>query len=144
MFMDIFEKRKSCPHSWLITGLVARVTRRVPLVHQELLTSPVHLSSPPVFSGVRLSRSLVFCVVFCRWLFVPLSCFPLIFSVLLVFSYSDCTFGIFKLFLYTIYHKIYKKSQKMYTITLNVYIWPHLNFIWYLQFTCLSKILMYL
>jgi hypothetical protein len=37
----------------------------VPLVEQELFTIPEHLSSPPVFSGVRVVRSLVFCVVFC-------------------------------------------------------------------------------
>jgi len=38
------------------TGL----TRRVPLVEQELLTLPEHMSSPPVFSGVCVTRSLVF------------------------------------------------------------------------------------
>jgi hypothetical protein len=31
----------------------------VPLVEQELLTLPEHLSSPPVLSGVRVSRFLV-------------------------------------------------------------------------------------
>jgi hypothetical protein len=36
------------------------------LVEQELLTLYDHLSSHPVFSGVRVARSLVFCVVFCR------------------------------------------------------------------------------
>jgi len=46
---------------------------RVPLVKQELLTLPEHLSSPPVFSVVRVAGSLVFCVVFCRLLFVLLS-----------------------------------------------------------------------
>jgi hypothetical protein len=50
---------RSLPHSWLITGFVTRLTRRVPLVEQELLTVPEHLSSPPVFSGVRVTRSLV-------------------------------------------------------------------------------------
>ena len=48
----------------LITGFVARLTRRVTLVEQELLTLPEHLSSPPVFSGVRFTRSLVLCVCF--------------------------------------------------------------------------------
>jgi hypothetical protein len=42
----------------------------VPLVEQELLTMTEHLSSPSVFSGVRVTRSLVLCVVFCRSLFV--------------------------------------------------------------------------
>jgi hypothetical protein len=35
-----------------------------PLVEEELLTLPEHLSSPPVFSGVRVTRSLVLCVCF--------------------------------------------------------------------------------
>jgi len=48
----------------LITGFVTRLTRRVPLVEQELLTLPENLSSPPVFSGVRVTRSLVLCVCF--------------------------------------------------------------------------------
>jgi hypothetical protein len=54
----------------IITGYVTRLTRQVPLGEQELLTLPEYLSSPPVFSGVRVTRSLVFCVVFCRSLFV--------------------------------------------------------------------------
>ena len=33
------------------------VLRRVPLVEQELLTLVEHLSSPPVISGVRVTRS---------------------------------------------------------------------------------------
>ena len=52
------------PHSRLITGFVTRLTRRVPLVEQELLILPKHLSSPPVFSGVRVTRSLVLYVCF--------------------------------------------------------------------------------
>jgi hypothetical protein len=36
----------------------------VQLVEQELLTLPEHLSSSPVFSGVRVTRSLVLCVCF--------------------------------------------------------------------------------
>jgi hypothetical protein len=55
---------RSFTHSWLITGFVTRLTRRVPLVEQELLTLLEHLSSPPVFGGVRVSRSLVLCVCF--------------------------------------------------------------------------------
>jgi hypothetical protein len=47
-----------------------RLTRRVPLVEQELPTLPEHLSSPPVFSGARVTRSLVVCVTFCKSLFV--------------------------------------------------------------------------
>jgi hypothetical protein len=60
--------------SWLITRFVTRVTR-VSLVEQELLTFMEHLSSSLVFSGVHITRSLVFCVVFCRSWFVLLSFF---------------------------------------------------------------------
>ena len=54
----------SFPRSWLITGFVTRLTRRVKLVGQELFGLPEHLSSPPVFSGVRVTRSLVLYVCF--------------------------------------------------------------------------------
>jgi hypothetical protein len=53
-------------HSWNITGFVTRLTRRMPLVEQELLTLPEHLRSPPVFSGVRITRSLVLCLFIFR------------------------------------------------------------------------------
>ena len=52
------------PRSWLITGFVTRLTRRVPLVKQELPIPPEHLSSPLDFSGVRITRSLVLSVCF--------------------------------------------------------------------------------
>jgi hypothetical protein len=57
---------------------------------------PEHLSSPPVFSGVRITRSLVFSVVFCISLFVLLSFFfwPIVLSVLLRFTASNYSFGI--------------------------------------------------
>jgi hypothetical protein len=67
---------RSFPHSRLITGFVTRLTRRVPLVEQELLTLVEHLSSPPLFSGVRVTRSLVLhvcfvdgCLSFCTFSF---------------------------------------------------------------------------
>jgi hypothetical protein len=43
-------------------GKIVIVT--IPLVEEELLTLPEHLSSHPVFSGVRVTRSLVLCVCF--------------------------------------------------------------------------------
>jgi hypothetical protein len=60
----------------LITGFVTRLTRRVPLVEQEQLTLPEHLSPSPV----RVARSLVLCVCFvdrclslCPFSFIVLS-----------------------------------------------------------------------
>ena len=55
---------RSFPHSRLITGFVARLTRRVSLVEQKRFTLPEHPSSPPVFSGIRVTRSLVLYVCF--------------------------------------------------------------------------------
>jgi hypothetical protein len=68
---------RSFPHSRLITGgFVTRLTRRVSLVEQELPTLPDHLSSPPIFSGIRVTRSLVLyicfvdrCLSFCTFSF---------------------------------------------------------------------------
>ena len=51
---------------------MTRVTRRMSLVEQELPTLPEHLSSPPIFSGVRVTRSLVLYVCFVWSLFVLL------------------------------------------------------------------------
>jgi hypothetical protein len=61
----VVNNSQSFPHSWLITGFVTRLTPRVPLVEQELLNIPEHLSSPAVFSVTRS-----FMCVFCRSLFV--------------------------------------------------------------------------
>jgi hypothetical protein len=66
----------------IITRFVTRATRWVPLVDQELLTLP---ELTPVFSGVRVVRSLVFCVVFCRSLFVIF----LLTIVLFVLRFTD-------------------------------------------------------
>ena len=89
----------SFPHSRLITGFVARLTRRLPLVEQELLTLLDHPISPLFFNGVRLTRSLVLyicfvdlCLSFCTFFGV------IVLSVFLRYTDSDCSFGIFKLF----------------------------------------------
>ena len=68
---------RSFPHSWPITEFATRVTRLLPIVEQERLTLPEHLHSHPSpdFSGVPVTHSLVFCVVFCGSLFVLLSLF---------------------------------------------------------------------
>jgi len=45
---------------------------------EELLILPEHLSSPPVFSVVRVAQPLVFFVVFCGSLYVLLAFFFLV------------------------------------------------------------------
>ena len=77
----VINTSRSFPHSWVITGFVTRLTRRIPLVEQELPTFPEHLSSPPDFSGVPFIRSLVLwvcfvnrCLSFFSFSFWPLCC----------------------------------------------------------------------
>ena len=89
------------PHSQLITGFVIRLTRRVSLVEQKLLILPEHLSSPPIFNGVRVTRYLVLCVClvdrclsFCTFTFGH---FVVCSSSIYEFYYP---FGIFKLFIH--------------------------------------------
>ena len=72
---------RSFPHLRLVTGFVTRLTRRVPLVEQKMLTLPEHLSLLPIFSGVRVTLSLVLCACFvdrclsfCAFFFLPLCC----------------------------------------------------------------------
>jgi len=71
----VLNTSRSFPHSRLITGFVTRLTRWVPLVEQELLTLPEHLSSSPVFSGVRVTRLVLYicfvdrCLSFCTFYF---------------------------------------------------------------------------
>ena len=83
------------------------VTRWVSLVEQELLTLPEHLSSPPVFNRVRVARSLVLCVMFCRSLFVICS-----------FSFGHCVvrpsiygFWLLLCYLQTLLHHARSKSK---------------------------------
>ena len=64
---------------WMCVGnsSFSRLTQRVPTVEQELLTPLEHLRSPMVAHGVRVTRSLVWCVClidhcfsfFCFWPF---------------------------------------------------------------------------
>ena len=75
----------------------SRLTRRMQLVEQELLTLPEHLNSPPVFSGVRVTRSLVVCVYFvdhCLSFFFWPFCCLFFFDIRIRIT----PFGIFKLF----------------------------------------------
>jgi hypothetical protein len=60
-------------------------------VEQELLTHPDHISSPLGFSGVCVARSLGFCVIFCRSLFVHFH-LVIVLSVL-QFTASDYPLG---------------------------------------------------
>ena len=67
---------KNIIQTWFSIGFVTRVSQRVQLVEQDIFSLPEHLRLHEVFSWVRVARSLVFCVMLCRSLFVLLSfCF---------------------------------------------------------------------
>jgi hypothetical protein len=91
-----------------MTGFLTRLTRGVPLVEQELPTLPEHLSSPPVFSGVRVTRSLVLyvcfvdhCLSFFFWLLCCLPFFDLrILITPLVFSNSSFDYILLVIYMY--------------------------------------------
>ena len=86
--MYVVNASRSFPHSLLITWFVTRITRLVPLVEQELLTLPEHISSITEFGGIRVTRSLFLCIMRCRSLCVP---FP--------FGHCDVCYSIYRLWL---------------------------------------------
>jgi hypothetical protein len=97
--MKLVLLERSFPHSWFIAGFITRLTRCLQMVEQDLLTLPEHLSSPPDFSGFRVTLSLALCV--CpvdRCLSFVLFRLIIVLSVLLRFTESDYPFDIFKLF----------------------------------------------
>jgi hypothetical protein len=98
MNMDMLRLSKTIPDPILIH--VTRLTRRVPLVEQELLTLPEHLSSSPVFNVGSCYSIFRFMCMFCRSLFVflPFYLLAIVLSVLFLFTASDYPFDIFKLF----------------------------------------------
>ena len=80
---------RSCPHSRIIIKLVARVTRRVPLVKSEPPTFPEHLSSWMLIVGFVLLIFSFLSIIVChvvRWRLA---------NVLLPFTASDYPFSIF-------------------------------------------------
>ena len=88
------------PRSCLITGFLIWVAPRMPLMNQELLIfteAPGFILS---FHGVHVAQILVFCVVFCRSLFV-LFLLSIVLSVLR-FTVSEYPFDIFKFFVFVL------------------------------------------
>jgi len=84
-------------HNFHIIKALNILAIKMSLVEQELLTLPEHLSSPPDFSGVSVTRSLVLyvcfedrCLTFCTFSFD---------HCVLRYTDSDYHFGILELFL---------------------------------------------
>jgi hypothetical protein len=118
----VVNSSRSFTHSWLITEFVTRLTRRVSPVEQELHTLPEHMSSPPIFSGVRVTKSLVLYVCFLDRI-CPFVLFLLanVLSVLLWYTDSDYRFkfGIFKLYL--LWFKFLFISEWLFCLPLKLY-----------------------
>ena len=70
------------------------------IVERELPTLPEHPSSSPVFSGIRVTRSLVLCVMFCRSLPAPFSFGHCVVCPSSIYEYWLPPFDIFKLVLF--------------------------------------------
>jgi len=116
--------------SWHITVFVTRITRRVPLVKQELLILPEHLSSPPVFCGVRVTRSSVLCVCFVDrclsfWPFSFVHCVICSTSIYILKYKSSLQFVNF--YIQTRYIRVY--NVRGYLVDFNCYAKSHVH--WY-------------
>ena len=84
---------RSIHHSWLINGFLTRVNRSLNCLQE-------HTSSTHGLRAVHAVPSLVFCVVFCRLLFVHLTFFVWSLCFLFFFDWRIMItpFDIFKLF----------------------------------------------
>ena len=83
------------------------------LLEQELLTLPGHLSSSPVFNGVRVLRSLVFCIVLFRSLFVLFLYLLVTVLSVLRFMDSDYPFGIYFTYFVPVFKYCYSDSRNL-------------------------------
>ena len=68
------------PREWRIE-VCHRLFQPIKLILVGFVLLDLNLLSPPVFSGFRVARSFVFCIMFCRSLFVLLSFFAICPSV---------------------------------------------------------------
>jgi hypothetical protein len=102
MTMDMLHLSQTLPSPFLIhdiTRFVTRLTRRAPLMEQELFTFPEHLSSSPILSGVRVTRSLALCICFvyrclsfCTFFFWPMCCLFFDIRILITILVSSNSF----------------------------------------------------
>ena len=89
--MNVYKSSLYTIHGYAVTISVIRLTWHVPHGEQELLTLPEHLISSPIFGGVHVERSIVFCVVLC--VFVLLSfffCLSFHLQLLSVLPFTAC------------------------------------------------------
>ena len=104
----------TCFH-WLKT-LTLFVNERNLKIDVVLATLPEHLGSVPVLNGVSVARSLLFCVMFCRSLFVLSVLLLLVIFVVVVpfrLTASDYPFGIFKPLVNLFTSRIYMNNLRL-------------------------------
>jgi hypothetical protein len=134
---------RSFPRSWLITGFVSRLTRRVPLVKQELLNLSEHLGLLAVFSGLRVTRSLV---LYACFVYHCLSFCTFSFGQCVVCSSSIYEFWLLLWYLKNLLIKIFTQSSlefSCYSIFLSYSMWHWRYFVylwWFLLFQLICKI----
>ena len=116
IFQDSVVQRKSEP--WFPTGVTSK---------QKLLILPHHLCPPAVVSEVCIARSIVFCVVVCRSIFVHFL-LTIVLSFRLRFTSSDYSFGIFKLFMFSCCCQLFEMSGVCYWFVANRTIVAHTLF----------------
>jgi hypothetical protein len=107
---------------------VAKVTRRVPHVEQELFTLPEHMNSHPDFSKVRVAWYLMFCVVFYWSLFVLfLFLLAIVLSVFLwitfTFGYCIVCISLNYFFFWPLYCLYFFELLFLLAIVLSVFLW---------------------
>ena len=79
----------SFPYFWLVIVFVTIVTKRVPQMEQKLSTLSEHMSSLSIFRGIRVAKSLVFCVIFYISLIVPLFASGFPFGIIKLYRVSE-------------------------------------------------------
>ena len=99
------------------------LTRRVPLVEQELLSLSGAPEIIPGFSGVRVTRSLILCVCFGnRCLSFCTFLWAIVLSVLLWYTNSDYPFGISNFFLSIYQYLIWQINNSYWFMVFWIYI----------------------
>ena len=114
------------------------VTRRVPIVEQELFTLPEYLSLPSAVCGLRVAPFLIFCVILLLFVvdFFVNFYIAIVLFVVLKFKASDYPSVIFNLF-YRNYHSLsFKNIKYKKRVTMSWY--KHKYFLYMLYIICMS------
>ena len=138
----ILSKTTDTTCCWIITEFVARVTPSVTSGAGTAYPSGVPDLSP-VFIGILVVRSLVFCIVFCRSLFVLLSFFNWPLCCLSIFDLQILITPLVSSNCSCDNHKEHLKSSSVYCSSIRLsfvfvfFMWPWFLFVLLLSLICL-------